>query len=144
MRYCKHCKKPLEHGGWGKSEYCNASCKQASYRARIKAEAEKPDTFGSDAPIDDRTPTEKAIETKRNEQRWKVCSQCREQFPVDGTQKARRYCSDACKQSAYRSRQEWRKIWSGKKDVQAPTEKITVIDNVSKIVTEAWSDAIED
>jgi hypothetical protein len=140
---CEFCHNTFE-SNWPAAKFCSPAHKQAAYRARIKAEQEKPDTFGSPAPIDDRTPVEKAIETKKNEQRFKTCPHCWNAFPVNGLQKARRYCSDACKQAAYRERHGLLRTTYHSFDTQAPTENIPVIDNLYKIVTEAWSDALDD
>ena len=137
---CQHCG---EYLGYKTGEkYCSNACKQKAYRARLKAEKAKPLTFG-ETPKDDRTPTEKAIDTKRNEQRWKTCPQCWEEFPVNGLQKGRRYCSDSCKQAHYRARNAW-KAERQSTNPGAPTEIIPVTDNISKIVTEAWSDLVDD
>jgi len=123
--------------------YCSGACKAKAYRARVKAEKSAPDSFGN-VSIDDRSPVEKAIDTKRNEQRFKQCPHCRNEFPVNGLQKGRRYCSDACKQAAYREREAYRALWRDENKQQAPIESITVADNVSEIVKQAWSDALDD
>lgn len=139
--FCKQCGEFL--GYKSGALYCSGACKAKAYRARVKAEKSKPDTFG---PVltDDRTPVEKAIETKRNEQRFKTCPQCWNDFPVNGLQKGRRFCSDACRQAHYRARHKLFAKYNESENTPAPVEIIPVIENVSKIVNEAWSEALDE
>jgi hypothetical protein len=139
---CEHCNQTFESNRSNARFCCNAH-KQAAYRSRVKAESERPDTFGNRI-ADTRTPVEKAVDTKRNEQRLKTCPHCWNSFPVNGLQKGRRYCSDACKQAAYRERNK-RQSWHRESETKhTPMETIRASDNIAEIVKDAWSELVED
>lgn len=88
---CGHCGKEFE----GRGTYCSVACKQAAYRARHGAGTVTPSERAAKAAI---TRGTKAVALK--------CAHCGNQFAANGNQAAQgvKYCSDACKQAAYRAR----------------------------------------
>lgn len=86
---CGHCGAVIE----GRGRYCGPACKQAAYRARHGAGAVSP----SERAV-------KAAVTRAAKVITKTCPICGAAFGVNGNAAAAVYCSDACKQAAYRAR----------------------------------------
>lgn len=85
---CEHCGLPIT----GKGKYCTAACKQAAYRQRHTT------------PGAWRSAARRANETKAAQVISVVCEVCGTETTVNGLQAKTDYCSDACRQKAYRQR----------------------------------------
>lgn len=97
MRFCEICNKPLTGiTTHARAKYCSDACKMAAYRRR------KDPQTGSRARRKERAAH--AVETMR----WLVhefnCECCGQLVRVSKMEALRTYCSDACKQKAYRQR----------------------------------------
>jgi endogenous inhibitor of DNA gyrase (YacG/DUF329 family) len=78
------------------SHYCSDACRQKAYRQRHAepiSNAEKRQRHA-----------ERILASKRNNVHEMACSECGRVVLVDGTDGNQRYCSNACKQRAYRKR----------------------------------------
>ncbi len=95
-RKCEKCGNSFDSWEQYHKRYCSDACKQAAYRDFKRSP--------KGAPAN-------AVETKRNQGKSKYCAHCGKSFLVNGLQHARRYCSDACKQAAYRERAQMEKEW---------------------------------
>lgn len=95
--------------------------------------------------FDDRTPVEKAVDTKRDQLNTKQCKNCYNWFPVNGLQKRKKFCNDACKM-AYHRRYDFDGTYTPKPVKRKPTTAtvVPVVDNVQAIVNDAWSEQLED
>lgn len=94
VRSCTHCDK-LIHGR--RSQYCSDACKQAAYRKR------KDPGVGDWSRKSDRA--QKAVHTKQTTYIKLTCEHCGDERSWTIASGAlRRYCSDKCKQAAYRQR----------------------------------------
>lgn len=91
---CPICGEPLFDGPWRDVRidkvYCSPACKQKAYRQRQGA--------------DPGTARQRAADTKAGETCMITCEWCRESHEVPLSAAKRRYCSNACKQAAYRAR----------------------------------------
>ena len=94
-----------------KARFCSARCRQADYRRRKQEARIKAAIAGE--PSNGRTQSEitaAQLQTKRATFEDRVCERCGERFSADGTQGAKVYCSNACKQAAYRARKKRERI----------------------------------
>jgi hypothetical protein len=139
---CQHCGNEFESEK-AEAKFCSHAHRQAAYRVRVKAEHDTPDTFAKPAPIDTRTPAEKAIYTKHDQSTGKRCLNCFEYFQVNGLQHRRKFCSDACKQAHYRLNHPEK---YAPKRTTTPLEsiEIKIHENLTEIVKEAWLSAVTD
>ncbi len=103
------CGKTFSSDEQNKRKYCSNKCRQADYRS-YKRHYEPANT----------------VETKRQQLKQRTCPECEHGFFVSGLQGARKYCSDACKQKAYRKRKEWRQKWAEmpSNDIKRPKHQI--------------------
>jgi len=94
--------------------------------------------------FDDRTPVEKAVDTKRDQLQMKHCKNCYEPFDVNGLQKRKKFCCNACKM-AYHRRYDFDGTYTPKPVKRKPTTATVVpmVDNVQAIVNDAWSELSE-
>lgn len=85
--------------------------------------------------------TDKGVDTKREQLFNKTCPHCGMGFYLDGTQRKRRYCSDKCKQAAYRDRHYWERERAKRlAEVNKPDiEQIPVRDRGIESLMEEWS-----
>ena len=88
--FCGHCGAEI-----GRGRYCNSACRQAAYRARHGAGTVTPSERAKRAAV---TRGARVVEL--------TCGHCGGAFTANGNQAAQGviYCSDACKQAAYRAR----------------------------------------
>lgn len=95
------------------ARYCSAACKQTAYRrrqkeARIERAIAKSKANSASAASRFRERragiTARALATKAATLSNRECIYCDRVFTADGTQGGRIYCSNACRQAAYRER----------------------------------------
>lgn len=89
---CPVCGKPVHQNKRGTAYYCSDACKQTAYRQRHGLVADKAEHY------------RKIIETKRSQFVMVTCQHCDRLFEVSQVSARTMYCSDACKQAAYRQR----------------------------------------
>ena len=95
FRTCGECKRIFS--GQRTAKYCCDACRQTAYRKR------KNPMSGSRVNLKERAL--QAADTKRNTFVKCVCQYCGKERAFDaGAAAGRKYCSDACKQAAYRKR----------------------------------------
>lgn len=99
---CLHC------GGQVKKDralYCSDACKMKAYRRRLDPLA------GSS--ISNKQRIRQSVTTKASQVVGYVCPVCGGDYKRSGLESLREYCSDACKQKAYRARKkESSSLWS--------------------------------
>ena len=101
--FCDQCGKPIAAKRFVK--YCSDACKMKAYRRRHDAQV------GTPARNHERV--KNAVRTKANTTVKDVCQQCGLDIYRNGNQALQLYCSDACKQKAYRARKkEIVGVWS--------------------------------
>lgn len=91
----------LQCGGQVKKEralYCSDACKMKAYRRRLDPLA------GSSISTKERI--RQSVRTKSSMTVEMACAQCGQVVIINGLEALRDYCSNACKQKAYRSRQK--------------------------------------
>jgi predicted nucleic acid-binding Zn ribbon protein len=94
-RNCSHCGK--HHNRY--SQYCSNACKQTAYRRRHDPES------GSGQRRRERA--QNAVMTKKFRSKKIICEFCGEETFVSIAESTnRQYCSNACKQKAYRARRK--------------------------------------
>lgn len=74
------------------AKYCSDACRQVAHRRRHRP------TRGQRA--------RQTYDTKKAQTYKRTCDHCGRTFYPDGTQGAMIYCSNACKQAAYRARKK--------------------------------------
>jgi predicted nucleic acid-binding Zn ribbon protein len=91
------------------AKYCSAACRQKAKRRRDDKLAPWEDARGrvSDGGVQAR------IEGRRNTIHELTCIQCGRVFHTDGLGAGRLYCSNACRQAAYRERKRKERIAPG-------------------------------
>lgn len=96
IRSCTHCDKIVRRKN---SQYCSNACKQAAYRRRKDPES------GYWSRKSERA--QKAVRTKQSTYVSLICEHCGDERGWTIASGAlRRYCSDKCKQAAYRERKK--------------------------------------
>jgi hypothetical protein len=91
--------KTCEFCGWncsGRAKYCSAKCKQAAYRRRADSEVGGGWRW--------RNQSAQSVQTKSEQFILFECAICHKETGRTGLQTNMLYCSDACKQKAYRLR----------------------------------------
>jgi len=95
IKLCPICDKTHQKNG----KYCSNACKQKAYRLRINPKS------GSIPSLRERA--QKAVRTKRRTKIMFVCEYCGRDVEYSIAESALRiYCSNACKQKAYRERKK--------------------------------------
>lgn len=95
FRPCQECEQLHERN----SQYCSNACKQAAYRRRRDP--------GTGLRSRRQQRSDNAARTKAWIQRRLVCEHCEREFTISLAESTnRRYCSNACKQAAYRERKK--------------------------------------
>jgi len=90
---CAHCGKVHDR----RSQYCSNACKQAAYRQRHDPRSASWDRK--------RERSQRAARTKARDTRIIICKHCGQEARVTIAQSTnRRYCSNRCRQAAYRQR----------------------------------------
>lgn len=93
---CDYCGRPIAAKRYVK--YCSDACKMKAYRRRKDA------LVGT--PIRNHERLHNAVRTKASTIIDCVCEMCGQAYTRDGNQALQMYCSDACKQKAYRARRK--------------------------------------
>lgn len=96
-KMCKWCDHPFRKTR-SDAKFCSDACKQKAYRRRADP------AVGSVAREMQRQ--QKIKTTKRERQKRIVCETCGWEFERSIIETNRMYCSDACKQRAYRQRRK--------------------------------------
>lgn len=100
--HCAHCRETftaqtMKVTGQARADYCSNKCRQAAYRQRHDPE--------SAYLVRRQARAQKAASTKRQVKKTTICEHCGETVRYSIAQSTnRRYCSDKCKQAAYRQR----------------------------------------
>lgn len=101
--------------GNNKRRFCSDACRQKWYR-QGKAE-EEGRTYG-----DTHARAKKTARTKATQRHEDTCKQCGRAIVFDGNATRRRYCSDRCRQAAYRARHEAKR----KKSMEAANQPLPI------------------
>lgn len=87
----------------GFQRFCSAACRQRDYRIRTGAQP-RPTSRKQRVAM-----AVAALTNKHSQDHVIVCLQCGTKRDINGAQLKRRYCSNACKQAAYRARKRQQK-----------------------------------
>lgn len=93
FRFCPVCGSRYEYHR-KTSQFCSAKCRAIAYRD------------DHPKPLRRSKVNENRRRTKLQNVDLKTCARCTTTFFVSGLNKCRKYCSNACKQAAYRDRKE--------------------------------------
>lgn len=96
------------------AKYCGSACRQAAHRdrrrrARIAQAIEHPTPLAEHKARRQEI-TDRRLATKRAQVIEYSCRHCGRQFQTDGTGTGRLYCSNACRQAAYRARKAAKRL----------------------------------
>jgi hypothetical protein len=95
LRYCFKCGSPF-HPTRETAKYCSAKCRQEAYRER----------HYQPKPCSERLI--KQYQTKGSHLTNLTCCECNKTFLANGREMMKMYCSNACKQRAYRGRKAYK------------------------------------